>query len=160
MVGSFPDKKGFTLIEIIVVLLILGSLGVLGAMALVHMIDSHQWARDNAHLTQKAQVALTRISVELNYAENVNIRGGGSRINYDAAYPDGQNIDNNNIGVQGNQNTLRLALNGPLQQGRVLTDRVTRFEVSRPNSQMIEIVLGMQGENQVEKTFTTAVAHR
>lgn len=155
----FRDPKGFTLIEIIAVLLILGAIGAVGTMTLTNMIESYQLARNNSHLTQKAQVALTRIANELNYATDVQITG--NTIRYDAEYPDGTSSLHNRIGVQGGQTVLRLSINNnPLVQGYILANNVTDFVSSRPNDNLIDIELHMQGANGVDHTFTTSVSIR
>lgn len=156
----YNNHRGFSLIEIIAALVIMGALGALGTVTLVRMVESYQFAKDNAHLSQKAQVALTRISAELNHAtEDVKING--DRIRYDAEYPDGSESTRNLIGVQGGQTVLRLSVdNNPLAQGYILADNITGFEVSRSNSHLIDIELRMEGENEVEQTFTTSIAHR
>lgn len=153
------NTQGFTLIEIIVALVILGALGAIGTSALANVIEGYQWAKDNAHLSQKAQVALTRIATELNYATDVQITG--NTIRYDAEYPDDTTSAGNRIGVPGGQTVLRLSVDKtPLGQGHVLSDNVTDFALSRPNNHLIAIELRMQGTNGVEQTFTTSIAHR
>ena len=148
------DTKGVTLIEVIVVLVILGALGVLGTMALTKMAESYLWAKDNAHLAQKAQVALTRISAELNYASQAEVDAG--EIKYQAEYPDGTAVNNNRIGIQGNELFLRL----PGNEQYVLADNVTAFTLSEPNNYLIGIELHLEGVNGVEQRFTTSIAHR
>ncbi|MBS3731771.1 MAG: prepilin-type N-terminal cleavage/methylation domain-containing protein [Desulfobacterales bacterium] len=153
------DRRGFTLIEIIAALVILGALGVVGTMALAKMVESYQWSKDNAHLSQKAQVAMTRIASELSYATDVKI--SGNTIRYDAEYPDGTTSARNRIGVQGGQTVLRLSVdNAPLGQGYILADNVTEFAPSRSNNHLIAIELRMQGANGVEQAFTTSITHR
>lgn len=72
-------QKGFTLIEIIVVMVIMGFLVLLGSYGLNNAVDGYVLARDNAHLSQKAQAALDRIAVELS-----NITFNGTRYNVNA----------------------------------------------------------------------------
>ena len=159
MTEKLKNAKGFTLIEIIIALVILGAIGVVGTMALANVIKGYQWAKDNAHLSQKAQVALTRITSELNFATDVSING--NTIRYDAQYPDGTTSASNRIGVQGGQTVLRLSVdNSPLGQGYILADNVIDFTPSRPNNHLIAIELRMQGVNGTEKTLTTSIAVR
>lgn len=149
------DTKGVTLIEIIVALVILGALGVVGTMALAKMAESYQWSKDNAHLTQKAQVALTRMAMELNYATKIKEVTNNS-IKYDAQYPDGTEFKNNLIEIQGNQ----LFLRPTNTEQYVLANNVTAFTLSEPNNYLIDIELHLEGVNGVEQVFTTSIAHR
>jgi len=158
MTEKLKNAKGFTLIEIIAALVMLGALGVAGTMALANVIEGYQWAKDNAHLSQKAQVALTRIATELNYATDVQITG--NTIRYDAEYPDDTTSAGNRIGLPGGQTVLRLSLDPPLGQGYILADNVTDFAPSLSNNHLIAIELRMQGVNGAEKTFTTSIAVR
>ncbi|WP_045222681.1 PilW family protein [Desulfonatronum thioautotrophicum] len=59
------DNTGFTLVEIIVTILLLGIIGSFGGYILVNAARSYTFAHDNAELTQKAQVAMMRITTEL-----------------------------------------------------------------------------------------------
>lgn len=149
------DTRGVTLIEVIVALVILGALGVLSTMALTKMAESYLWAKDNAHLAQKAQVALTRISAELNYASQPVVVDPGTII-YHAEYPDGTEANNNRIVIQGNELFLRL----PGNEQYVLADNVTAFTLSEPNDYLIGIELRLEGVNGIEQHFTTSIAHR
>jgi prepilin-type N-terminal cleavage/methylation domain-containing protein len=59
------DKQGFTLIEIIVVLIILGIVAVVLSNAIVYGVKSFVFARNADQLSQKAQLAMARINIEL-----------------------------------------------------------------------------------------------
>jgi prepilin-type N-terminal cleavage/methylation domain-containing protein len=59
------NKQGFTLIEIIVVLLILGIVAIVLSNAIVYGIQSYVFARNADQLSQKAQLAMARINMEL-----------------------------------------------------------------------------------------------
>lgn len=58
-------QAGFTLLEIIVSIALLGLLTAIFGMGLVAAIQSHEFSRTNVDLTQKSQLAMTRIQREL-----------------------------------------------------------------------------------------------
>lgn len=58
-------ESGFTLIEIIVVIVILGIMAVVLTNAIVYGIQSYVFARNADQLSQKAQLAMARINREL-----------------------------------------------------------------------------------------------
>jgi prepilin-type N-terminal cleavage/methylation domain-containing protein len=58
-------NSGFTLLELIASLVLLGLLTSIFGMGLVAAMQSHEFSRSNTQLAQKAQMALTRISREL-----------------------------------------------------------------------------------------------
>ncbi|MEJ2155583.1 MAG: type II secretion system protein [Desulfobacteraceae bacterium] len=58
-------EKGFTLLELIASLVLLGLLSAVFGMGLVAAMQSHEFNRYNVHLAQKSQTALMRISREL-----------------------------------------------------------------------------------------------
>lgn len=58
-------EAGFTLIEVIAVLLLVAVLGAVAGMGLVTGVEGYIFARENAPTSQKAQVALARLRREL-----------------------------------------------------------------------------------------------
>lgn len=58
-------QRGFTLIEVIVVLVLVGIMAALAGFGLVTAVQGYLMAAENAAVTQKAQTALTRITREL-----------------------------------------------------------------------------------------------
>ena len=63
---SVPIRiSGFTLIEIVVSLALLGLLTAIFGMGLVAAVRSHEFSRTNVHLSQKSQLAMLRIQREL-----------------------------------------------------------------------------------------------
>lgn len=162
MTDISKDIKGFTLIEVIVSLVILGVLAAVSTIAIFKIVEGYQLAKDNAHLTQKAQVAMTRIAVELNYASDVRITG--NTIRYDAEYPDDTDSEDNRIRRQQENLILREG-----NDRYILADGVIDFNASRPDTSdsdydyedyMIEIELIMENGNEAEQTFTTSISHR
>jgi len=88
--------RGFTLIEIIVTLVLLGPLGatVFGFMG--QAVRGFFIARDALEITQKAQIALNRMRIELTYLQKTPLpTGTATSINYTANFPDG--AENNTI---------------------------------------------------------------
>ncbi|MFO8090497.1 MAG: prepilin-type N-terminal cleavage/methylation domain-containing protein [Desulfatiglandaceae bacterium] len=58
-------QAGFTLIEIIAVLLLLGILGVMAAFGVATGVKGYLAAAENAAMSQKAQLAMNRLSREI-----------------------------------------------------------------------------------------------
>lgn len=63
----FTEQRGFTLIEFIVVMVVLGILMSVGLFGLQRAMDGYNLARASASSTQKAQNALGRITIELSH---------------------------------------------------------------------------------------------
>jgi len=85
------SDKGFTLIEIIVVLVLLGILGAGGAMMISKVIEGYVFARDNDAIAQKTQAALNRMAVDFTYidkAVTATQSSSGTSFTYTGDYPD------------------------------------------------------------------------
>jgi len=65
-------EKGFTLIEVIVCLVLLGILCAVAGMGMAQIADGYVFARQNAETSQKAQVAIAKIVKELGAAYAVS----------------------------------------------------------------------------------------
>lgn len=144
--------KGFTLIEIITAIAIMGIIGVFGSIFLVNMFQSYKLAEENAHLAQKAQVALTRIAVEMAYADKGSVAVSGNTITYNATYPDGTQESGNMFKLSGNS----LIYENDNDQ-YVLADNIDSFVVNDDNwdDGYFEVSLTMTGAN---KTFNKTMA--
>ncbi|MFZ0132126.1 MAG: prepilin-type N-terminal cleavage/methylation domain-containing protein [Desulfobacterales bacterium] len=59
------QRAGFTLVEVVASLLIVGILGAIAGMGLVTGLRGYMQAKENGHLAQKAQIAMARIKREL-----------------------------------------------------------------------------------------------
>ena len=58
-------NSGFTVLELIASLVLLGLLTAIFGMGLVAAMQSHEFNRNNVHMAQKSQIAMMRISREL-----------------------------------------------------------------------------------------------
>ena len=72
------DCVGFTLVEVIASLVIVGILGAIAGMGIVTGLRGYLQAKENGHLAQKAQIALTRINRELMELTDVIDFGDGA----------------------------------------------------------------------------------
>lgn len=72
------NESGFTLIEIIVVLVLVGIVAVMVAMGFVTGIQGYIFARDMAPISQKANLAMSRLSRELMEISTVTSANGTS----------------------------------------------------------------------------------
>ena len=59
------DQKGFTLIEIIAALVIMGFVMLAAGMGFVQAVEAYIFAKENAEISQKTSMALSRMTVEL-----------------------------------------------------------------------------------------------
>jgi prepilin-type N-terminal cleavage/methylation domain-containing protein len=71
-------NAGFTLVEVIASLLIVGILGAIAGMGIVTGMRGYMQTKENAHLVQKAQVSMSRIGRELMELTDIIARDDGS----------------------------------------------------------------------------------
>ena len=142
-------QSGFTLVELIATITLLGIVSVIGGMFLVQIVQSYQWAGDNYHLAQKTQVVMTRISNELQTAGSF---GYNCRLDDELEYTthNGDDVtisrDNSNIDYQTNNSTYTLA------------DGVSDFQVEHLRNGVCRITLEISGANDALQEFSFTVA--
>lgn len=120
------NSHGFTLIEIIVSLVIMGILSIIAGTGIVAGLNGWMTARENVHLTQKAQLALQRMSRE--FLEHTDILG----INNDVPYVVLRTNTGTSLAIAKAGSTLKLIdspasgtlTQGEIDSGDILTDRV------------------------------------
>ena len=92
-------RNGFTLIEIICVLVLLSLLGLFGTQMLTTAVRGYTNARNTDEVVQKAQMALQRMTVEFSYIALAGMSGTASSIQY-------------NININGVNETHMVSQNG------------------------------------------------
>jgi prepilin-type N-terminal cleavage/methylation domain-containing protein len=69
---TYRNQKGFTLIEIISVIVVMSIIGVIAGMSLLRIAEGFVFAKKNAATAQKGQIAMVRIAKELNSIKSIS----------------------------------------------------------------------------------------
>jgi prepilin-type N-terminal cleavage/methylation domain-containing protein len=109
------NKKGFTLLEVIVSLVLIGIIAAIAGIGLVQITEGYVLARKNAETVQKAQIAMTRMIKELGSIMTISSSSATS-ITY----------------TRSGSVTNTIQLSGELVQisGSTLIDNVTAFSLT------------------------------
>ena len=159
------DKKGFTLIEVIVTLVLVSITAAMAGMWIVSVANGYIFAKMNMNTTQKAQLAMTRLAKEFKAISAVTAWPAGG-ITYTRA-----DITSGSVAGQ------TVLLSGSVLQlnGNTLTDGVSAFTLAycdnvdstgcpptwtAATSRFIEITLTLTGANNTTSIFTKRVAPR
>ncbi|MDP2852767.1 MAG: CFI-box-CTERM domain-containing protein [Smithellaceae bacterium] len=120
VIGS---QAGFTLIEVIVSLVLLGILVSMGGMAIVQVVKGYSTTRENATVTQKSQLAMSRITREI--MELINIPSDATA----TALPINNSSGNVTIGLD--NGAVKMAFGtDPLANGDILIDNISAFTLT------------------------------
>jgi len=161
------NKKGFTLIEVIVTLVLVGITAALAGMWLVSVVNGYIFTKMNANTVQKAQLAMTRLVREFSAIAVTSASGTG--ITYtrtDSAL--------NPVTVVVSRVGNELKINENNTGNNTLTDRVSAFALAycdspdstscpstwSSTSKIIEITLTLTGAENTTSTFVQRVAPR
>jgi len=168
------DEKGFTLIEVIVTLVLVGITTALAGMWIVSVANGYVFAKMNANTVQKGQLAMARLTKELSAMDpqSVTVATGTSitfnRVDLDQSVPPLPIAVPITISVSGDQ----LLLNS-----KPLTDSVNTFNLNYCNdnfptptcssppswsatTRIIEVTLRLNGANNTTSEFKTHVTPR
>lgn len=115
-------QSGFTLIEIIVSLVLVGILATVAGMGLVAGTQGYVFTKENTHMTQKVQLAMTRLNREILELSDVTT-ATSSTLAFEGV--DG----NKTLGLDGD--TIKIAGDGvALTAGDILIDNVSGFTLT------------------------------
>jgi len=79
-INYIDSQKGFTLIEVIIVMVLVGILAVLGGMGIVQAVKGYVTVKENSASSQKAQLAMARITREIVELNNITASNVSSTI--------------------------------------------------------------------------------
>lgn len=85
------DAKGFTLIEIIAALVLVGILATGGTYAISKAVEAYMFTQKNASMAQKTQAAIDRMIVDFTYIDKTATEGetnGPTSFTYVGDYPE------------------------------------------------------------------------
>ncbi len=127
------NEKGFTLIEVIVTLILVGITAALAGMWIVSVANGYIFAKTNASTVQKAQLAMTRLTQEFTNLQLHSITASSSTgITFNRA-----NSASVSVPVIISMSGTQLQINVNSTGARTLTDSVSEFELTycdSPNS--------------------------
>ncbi|MBT4364354.1 MAG: type II secretion system protein [Desulfobacteraceae bacterium] len=76
------EKEGFTLVEIIVTLTLVGIMAVVGGMGIITGMKGYVYTMENVAITQNARLAMARISKEISELTYIDTTSGTDCIRY------------------------------------------------------------------------------
>lgn len=116
-------NAGFTLIEVIITLILVGFLSAVGGMAIVQAVQGYMMTRDNSAMTQKAQLAISRITREI--VEMINMPADSTATSLSISNVNGDRT----IGLD--SGALKIAFGtDPLSGGDILLDNVNALTLT------------------------------
>lgn len=166
------DEKGFTLIEVIVTLVLVGITAVLAGMWIVSVANGYVFAKLNAKTAQNGQLAMTRLVKEFTSITSIDSANTSHDIitytRTDSALGSVSAI----VSLPLNGNTIQMNINNA--GNNTLTDSVSSFTLAycdnpdstscpstwSSTSRIIEITLTLTGGNNTPVTFVQRVAPR
>ncbi|MBP7764805.1 MAG: prepilin-type N-terminal cleavage/methylation domain-containing protein [Syntrophaceae bacterium] len=163
MNGSICEKKGFTLLEVLVVLILAAVLAAAAVFGYVQVVKGTLFTKKNAATIQKGQVTITKLVKEFN---NINISS------ITAAGPTSITFTSIKNAVPG-AHTVSFSGNTITYDDDILTDQVSGFELKyydnydstgettwQPSRRIIEITLKLKGADDVISEFKARVKPR
>ena len=172
MLKRKSDEKGFTLIEVIVTLVLVGITSALAGMWIVSVANGYVFAKMNARTAQNGQLAMTRLVKEFTSITSIDSGSGNTNVNKitytrtDSAFGSVSAV----VSLSGNTIQMNIGNTG----NNTLTDSVGSFTLAycdnfnstscpatwSSTSRVIEITLTLTGASNTPSTFTQRVRPR
>jgi len=158
--------RGFTLIEVIAALLLLGLVAVFGSSIITRVAKGYVLARSTDEVVQKAQIALQRMTIEFSCITTGSRSGSSHYIYYNTNEIGIHNIYLDGTNIMYTQGVTPYVLLDGVSSGGLTFTYYNAFNGSNSSSfsdstNIVGISLTMHGDDWPEgltKTFTTRVA--
>ncbi|MCX6701245.1 MAG: prepilin-type N-terminal cleavage/methylation domain-containing protein [Methanomicrobiales archaeon] len=126
---NMRKEAGFTLIEIIVSLILIGIMASVAGMGIVAGIRGYMFARDNADVSQKAQLAMSRLNRTFMEVLDVTTVGSSpTRVTYNRL--SGGVITQETLYLDTTDHTIKIAVGGNASGGDALVDNVSSIALT------------------------------
>lgn len=165
-------KSGFTIIEVVATLVLLGVMAIFLTPVLTNVVRGYVMTRSTDAITQKAQIALQRMTIELSYATVLSKPSDKHSIIYTSSFYNNTNdIENHTVLQYGenvfyyNGSNMYLFIDSVADNGLIFNcyenyDSSAPVDCGNTNVNIVDISLSMHGPDWatgVTKTFSTRV---
>ena len=144
-------EKGFTLVELIVTLVLVGIIGTFTTLFMYTGLNGYLRAKDTSEGALKAQIALDRISLELRDINTISAFTSDTNIGYTSETLPG----NRQIRLNGDQ--IDLDVNG---NTNLLLDSVASFDLEATYTDLNYFADGVLEVESIEVSFTVGEIER
>ncbi|CCK78879.1 prepilin-type N-terminal cleavage/methylation domain-containing protein [Desulfobacula toluolica] len=172
MISLLLNKSGFSLIEIIIVLIIAGLLGLVGSFGITSSVKSNLLQQQNAETAYNGQMAMIRISKEFKNLTSVTSgQGTATSIEYDV-YRNAVR-QTHKLSWNGIPGTYLLYYDDVSNNGNILVDQVKNFKLEYYDSNdtspkpiwssstiKIGVTLELIGADNISSVFTGKITPR
>lgn len=159
-------EEGFTLVEIIMVLILLGFIGAMAGLGFIQITKGMIFSRANAETAGKAQLAIMRITREFTVLKDVS-SGTGSSISFTSIHDGG--VDKTyTLSLAGTDLTMNDGTDNDILVDNVSNFTLTYYDTFNGNpsstwgatKKIIGVSLTLTGADGVAATFSTRIAPR
>jgi len=124
MIRIIDKEKGFSLVEIIVVMILIGIMGTMAIMGIIPAVQGMAFTKANAETTQKGQITITKLIKEFNNINGVKAGANATSVVFTSI----------KSGIKGDRSVIyannKLYFNNAgSTQGDILTDEVNDFQL-------------------------------